>query len=144
MIRRPPRSTLFPYTTLFRSVRLARDAGALYLLPSALEVQAEFEIHRGELSSAAALIEEADAISEATGSVDFNDASMLVAAWRDNESTALGRIEAAVREATCRSYDEAMTLAEYAMAVLHNGLGRYEDALAAAERSCEHHVLKGF
>src|SRR3712207_7954935 len=25
MIRRPPRSTLFPYTTLFRSKRLARD-----------------------------------------------------------------------------------------------------------------------
>src|SRR3712207_8007860 len=25
MIRRPPRSTLFPYTTLFRSVRLAQD-----------------------------------------------------------------------------------------------------------------------
>src|SRR2546430_14151115 len=33
MIRRPPRSTLFPYTTLFRSGRLVaraqRDAGAL-------------------------------------------------------------------------------------------------------------------
>src|SRR3712207_7058839 len=35
MIRRPPRSTLFPYTTLFRSVRLqaddevALDAGAV-------------------------------------------------------------------------------------------------------------------
>src|SRR3712207_7306334 len=26
MIRRPPRSTLFPYTTLFRSVLLARNA----------------------------------------------------------------------------------------------------------------------
>src|SRR2546430_12787607 len=26
MIRRPPRSTLFPYTTLFRSGRAARDA----------------------------------------------------------------------------------------------------------------------
>src|SRR5690242_21502311 len=25
MIRRPPRSTLFPYTTLFRSFRVARD-----------------------------------------------------------------------------------------------------------------------
>src|SRR2546422_3936083 len=25
MIRRPPRSTLFPYTTLFRSVRLAAE-----------------------------------------------------------------------------------------------------------------------
>src|SRR3712207_7686606 len=33
MIRRPPRSTLFPYTTLFRSVRLAdaRSLGALLL-----------------------------------------------------------------------------------------------------------------
>src|SRR2546430_9058197 len=27
MIRRPPRSTLFPYTTLFRSVRELRDPG---------------------------------------------------------------------------------------------------------------------
>src|SRR5688572_32172941 len=27
MIRRPPRSTLFPYTTLFRSVGLARGVG---------------------------------------------------------------------------------------------------------------------
>src|SRR3712207_7144514 len=27
MIRRPPRSTLFPYTTLFRSCVLHRDAG---------------------------------------------------------------------------------------------------------------------
>src|SRR3712207_6885132 len=29
MIRRPPRSTLFPYTTLFRSPRLPRVEGAL-------------------------------------------------------------------------------------------------------------------
>src|SRR5256885_8772324 len=28
MIRRPPRSTLFPYTTLFRSVAQSRPAGA--------------------------------------------------------------------------------------------------------------------
>src|SRR2546425_9582435 len=29
MIRRPPRSTLFPYTTLFRSTRLDRGMGPL-------------------------------------------------------------------------------------------------------------------
>src|SRR3712207_8443351 len=29
MIRRPPRSTLFPYTTLFRSVRLVDDLAQL-------------------------------------------------------------------------------------------------------------------
>src|SRR3712207_9347053 len=28
MIRRPPRSTLFPYTTLFRSVRVGKDVHA--------------------------------------------------------------------------------------------------------------------
>src|SRR5258708_15334153 len=28
MIRRPPRSTLFPYTTLFRSIRRCREAPA--------------------------------------------------------------------------------------------------------------------
>src|SRR5258708_21959253 len=30
MIRRPPRSTLFPYTTLFRSVREDGDSGFLF------------------------------------------------------------------------------------------------------------------
>src|SRR5436305_10761339 len=30
MIRRPPRSTLFPYTTLFRSHRLAAGAASTY------------------------------------------------------------------------------------------------------------------
>src|SRR2546425_7430911 len=41
MIRRPPRSTLFPYTTLFRSTRCAvalRDAGAEQLPLASLEL----------------------------------------------------------------------------------------------------------
>src|SRR3712207_6925177 len=39
MIRRPPRSTLFPYTTLFRSQRdlVARDEGVLDLLQGGLD-----------------------------------------------------------------------------------------------------------
>src|SRR2546430_12780841 len=44
MIRRPPRSTLFPYTTLFRSARLAREAPRTATLrveppPKALETR---------------------------------------------------------------------------------------------------------
>src|SRR3989449_7738264 len=44
MIRRPPRSTLFPYTTLFRSpvvkaVARAAARGTSYGAPTALEVQ---------------------------------------------------------------------------------------------------------
>src|SRR2546422_7391870 len=30
MIRRPPRSTLFPYTTLFRSIRVGADHGLVH------------------------------------------------------------------------------------------------------------------
>src|SRR3712207_7666350 len=33
MIRRPPRSTLFPYTTLFRSIRWAEMPGSLPFVP---------------------------------------------------------------------------------------------------------------
>src|SRR3712207_7001530 len=37
MIRRPPRSTLFPYTTLFRSAKLARSHPGQELLEAASE-----------------------------------------------------------------------------------------------------------
>src|SRR5256885_3473644 len=52
MIRRPPRSTLFPYTTLFRSLRQARRgdaeiprhrAGARTLLPRSEEHTSELQ-----------------------------------------------------------------------------------------------------
>src|SRR5205814_3059714 len=33
LLLRPPRSTLFPYTTLFRSVRLGKSEGAKLLAP---------------------------------------------------------------------------------------------------------------
>src|SRR2546422_2248068 len=50
MIRRPPRSTLFPYTTLFRSVRLGRAAPRLKqeatLEVGALESRAEIRLRR--------------------------------------------------------------------------------------------------
>src|SRR3989442_10839965 len=64
MIRRPPRSTLFPYTTLFRSCNA--DSGALwkrlgacavpnsdteYILPLDLEVMLRSEEHTSELQS---------------------------------------------------------------------------------------------
>src|SRR5256885_8738981 len=49
MIRRPPRSTLFPYTTLFRShaSRVAQESGGEPCEPVAHRVRAE--VHRREL-----------------------------------------------------------------------------------------------
>src|SRR5690349_24225847 len=37
MIRRPPRSTLFPYTTLFRSKTTREAAAAVFLSPKTVE-----------------------------------------------------------------------------------------------------------
>src|SRR3712207_9469198 len=47
MIRRPPRSTLFPYTTLFRSEDLARITGQKAQLRRARKSIAGFKIREG-------------------------------------------------------------------------------------------------
>src|SRR2546423_6055159 len=63
MIRRPPRSTLFPYTTLFRShaqPSVSRPPSPLYcaaILPAAqLMVRQRSEEHTSELQSLAYLV----------------------------------------------------------------------------------------
>jgi DNA-binding CsgD family transcriptional regulator len=127
-----------------RAVTLARDSGALTALPIALTYRAAVLVHAGEFAAASALIEEADAISEATGNAPLAYTSLLLAAWRGEEAQASQRIEADVRDAKARGEGRAIGLAEYATAVLYNGLGRYEDALAAAQRACEHDDLGFF
>src|SRR2546427_4260925 len=58
MIRRPPRSTLFPYTTLFRSVRGDGRASIMNLLPGAGKrcLRARSEEHTSELQSQSNLV----------------------------------------------------------------------------------------
>src|SRR2546427_3503279 len=50
MIRRPPRSTLFPYTTLFRSLHGALEGGERFGIQAAVVVNlAQVEVHNGGL-----------------------------------------------------------------------------------------------
>src|SRR5258706_13716443 len=59
MIRRPPRSTLFPYTTLFRSKRSAyvvEDTQALLLLLFERSIRGRSEEHTSELQSLTNLV----------------------------------------------------------------------------------------
>src|SRR5256885_5710130 len=69
MIRRPPRSTLFPYTTLFRSIAIADwgvgnkvSLGVLYILPMMLgasvlnPLETEIGRHTSELQSPCNLV----------------------------------------------------------------------------------------
>ncbi|WP_457057521.1 AAA family ATPase [Kribbella sp. CWNU-51] len=120
-----------------RQVQLARDAGALAVLPIALTYRAGVHVHAGEFTAAAELIDEADAISKATAGVRLMYTSLVLSAWRGQEAEALALVRASVEDATGRGEGRAIALAEYVTAVLYNGLGRYQDSLAAAQRACE-------
>jgi DNA-binding CsgD family transcriptional regulator len=53
-------------------------------------------------------------------------------------------IAATIEDAAVEDEDGAAAIADYARAVLYNGLGRYQDALAAARRAFEHADLGSF
>ena len=120
-----------------RAVSLARDAGALTVLPAFLLYRAAVEIYAGEFGAASVLTAEADAIVEATGNTRWQGTSLLLAAWRGQEAPTLAMADASIRAATARGEGRAICMAELSRTVLHNGLGRYDDALAAAQRGCE-------
>jgi DNA-binding CsgD family transcriptional regulator len=127
-----------------RSVRLAREAGALVALPGLLVYLAGVHVYDGEFAAAAALIEEADAITAATGNAPMRYAAVFLVAWRGEESSAVKLIDAASKDAAARGEGRILGMAGYVTAVLNNGLGRYPAALAGARLACEHDDLGYF
>jgi DNA-binding CsgD family transcriptional regulator len=117
-------------------VRRARETGALSVLPIAASYRAGVHVHAGEYAEASALLEEAYAITQATHTAPLIQARQIVAAWRGNEAEALGLIRGGRQDATARGQGMALSMIEHADALLCNGLGRYEEALRAAERAC--------
>jgi DNA-binding CsgD family transcriptional regulator len=127
-----------------RGVALARQAGALSLLPEALDYRALYCVDAGELAGAAAALDEAEAIRQATGmEPGFGGDSGLLAALRDEERAATGHIEQLRREPAIGGVSRRAAMLEHALAVLYNGLARYPDALAAAQRSGERYPGAG-
>jgi DNA-binding CsgD family transcriptional regulator len=127
-----------------RAVRLCRESGALNVLPLALGYRALVHLHAGELATASALTQEADAITEATGNAPVKYAALLLDAWRGVEAEALERFDRGLENATARGEGRGIGALGYATAVLYNGLGRYEAALASARRACEYEDLGVF
>jgi DNA-binding CsgD family transcriptional regulator len=121
-----------------RGVRVARETGALSVLPIAATYRASLHVHAGAFDAAASLIEEADAITLATGMAPLKYASLMLAAWRGNEADGLALFDAARLEATARGEGMGLGVLDWATALLYNGRGRYTEALAAAQRGCEH------
>jgi DNA-binding CsgD family transcriptional regulator/tetratricopeptide (TPR) repeat protein len=120
-----------------RHVRLAREAGELSLLPIALAERFSLQLFLGNLLAAEGLVLETEVVAAATGS-RLAPQGALLAALRGQEAEATALIDAGRREVVDRGEGLWLVITEWASAVLFNSLGRYEEALAAAEQAVEH------
>jgi DNA-binding CsgD family transcriptional regulator len=119
-----------------QQVRMARDAGALVQLQFALNFLADNELLAGEPAAAQALIEEDRRISEVTGTPPVGYAVLLQAAHRGEDlATAAGA------QARSEGQGRLATIADWVLAILHNGLGRHDLARDAAVRVFEEDSL---
>jgi DNA-binding CsgD family transcriptional regulator len=117
-------------------VSLVRAAGAMNVLPMAVQFRAEFELHAGESAAARALHAETETLVELMDRPDLRQASLEFAAWQGDDD-ALQRIGDFVRYMINNGNGRVIGLGEYAKSVLHNGRCRYEDALTAARKASE-------
>jgi DNA-binding CsgD family transcriptional regulator len=125
-------------------VELARSTGALVQLQFALNFLASNYLLAGEISAAAALIEEDRTVAEATGSQSVSYTVMLLAALRGDEEAANRAIAEGRSRAAADGQGRIVTFADYASAVLDNGLARYDAARDAARRVFERDVVGGY
>jgi DNA-binding CsgD family transcriptional regulator len=120
-----------------RGVELAREAGALTVLAVSANVMAQAAALGGDFGSAALLVAEADSVTDATGTRVAPYGALVLAGLQGREAEATGLIDATIEECTAGGQGTAVQYARWASSVLLNGLGRYEQALAAAQDASE-------
>ncbi|MET0864584.1 MAG: AAA family ATPase, partial [Nakamurella sp.] len=118
-----------------RHIELGQQTGALSVLPIAFSAGILAHTFAGRLQAADQLIEELRTVTVAMGSELPPYGPLVVAAWRGREPDASKLIEGALRDVAARGEGAGVAVAHYASAVLHNGLGRYREALVAAAAS---------
>jgi DNA-binding CsgD family transcriptional regulator len=120
-----------------KQIRLARDSGALSVLPLTLSTLAGVELYAGNLPAASSLVVEANTVTEATDGRSVPYAPLALAAFGGGEPEASRLIQATSEDFLAHGEGMGLTLAQWATSLLHNGLGRYDVALAAAEKAAE-------
>jgi DNA-binding CsgD family transcriptional regulator len=123
-------------TTLARQIQLVRDAGALEQLPIYLVTLATATARTGDFPAAASLIAESEEVTAATGARLPPIAGLLLGALKGRETEASTLIGATIERAADSEQEAVVAMAQYAAAVLYNGLARWEEAVAAAEHAC--------
>jgi DNA-binding CsgD family transcriptional regulator len=116
-----------------RGVQLARENGALAVLPLALNNLVHLRCLEGDLDGAAALLDESAAVATATGIEPIVFGRLSLAGFRGVEAEAVVLFDAIETAAIARGEGVVLTFSEHARAVLYNGLGRYEAAVGPAQ-----------
>ena len=120
-----------------RGVQLAREAGALTVLAVSVNVNAQAVVLGGDFGRAASLVAEADSVTEATGARVAPYGALVLAGLRGRTGEASGLIEGTIEKCTAGGQGTAVQYARWARSVLLNGLGRYEEAMAAAQEASD-------
>jgi DNA-binding CsgD family transcriptional regulator len=127
------------YNTLnARQLELLRAAGELTVLPAALTTYAGVCVTAGDFAQAADLLAQSDAISAATGAPPHRSIQTYLAACRGQEQLGRELAAATIQDATARGEGSEITVVLFALAILHNGLGQYDEALTACTSALEY------
>jgi DNA-binding CsgD family transcriptional regulator len=118
-----------------RELQSCRQAGMLAQLLIWVNSMALLMVWRGDFPASASLIAEAEAIAAATGTLFPPFGAVMLAGFRGDEAEAAPLIEAVSTAARAAGQGTAAQWVQYMAAVLYNGLGRYETALAQARQA---------
>ena len=121
-----------------RQVELLRAAGELTVLPAALTTYAGERVTGGDFPYAANLLEQSDAISTATGAPPHRSIRTYLAACRGQEELGKDLARSTIQDATARGEGSEIAVVLFSLAILHNGLGQYDEALAACTSALEY------
>ena len=120
-----------------RQLQSCREAGLLAQLVISLNSMVILTMWRGDFAAAADQIAEAETIGAATGTRFAPYGALLLAGLRGSETEAVPLIQAVLTTARAAGHGGAVQVSHWAAAVLSNGLGRYETALAEAQQATE-------
>ena len=121
--------------TSARQAQLFRDAGALYPLPSTLQMLGLACAWMGDFAGAASAHAEAESVAVATGNRMAPYTLLRLRALQGSEAEAAAPMASAILHADTQGQGLSAAAAHWASAVLSNGLARYEEAASSARRA---------
>jgi DNA-binding CsgD family transcriptional regulator len=121
------------YAICATQLAAVRHAGALSRLPLDLATFSLLTVRCGDFATAEGAIAEEAALTEAAGTPRAAHNEMTLLAFRGREAEAQAIIQSVTAEASALGQGVAVQVAHWVSAVLYNGLGRYDEALAAAQ-----------